>query len=506
MQYILDVNEMRQADATAINDYNIAGELLMENAARSSAEYVDKFLSEKNLSNPLIDIICGSGNNGGDGYALARHLHEKYPIRVFWIGSQEKMTPETRNNFIALEKLNINLEHISNNEDLDSIDFSEDCVIDAMIGVGGSDNIRGIALEILKLLDNNPSFKIAIDAPTGLNTNTGKADKFCFKADLTITMYAIKTGLLLNDGPDVCGDISVAYLGAPDEIGERLAKVHILEDEDIQLIVPERKRISSKFDYGRVLTIAGSKQFPGAAALCSNSTIITGAGLVHLYSTVFHSFVLPEIIPHLMPETAEGSISELALDQILEDSQKADVLAIGPGLTKNLETKSLIKKLINKIPSNISIVIDADALLAIDKNSKLRKNIILTPHVGEFARIIECDRKDVYNNYFELVKEWSKKLNCTIVLKHVPVIITNGEESYFDITGNPGLATGGTGDVLTGIIASLLSQGIKPIEASALGVYLHSRAADIYTDNYSEQTLTSSTLIELIPEVLAINE
>ncbi len=506
MQNILSVDEMRQADSSAINEYNIAGELLMENAARSSAEYIDDFLVDNNLADPMIDIICGSGNNGGDGYALTRHLHEKYSIRVFWIGSIEKMTEETKNNFLALEKLGIDLQHISSADELENFNFSEDCVIDAMIGVGGSENIRGIALDILKKLNFNPALKIAIDAPTGLNTNTGLAGEYCFNADLTVTMFAVKTGMLLNDGPDVCGDISVAYLGAPDKIGNKFAKIYLLEDEDIQTILPTRKRISSKFDYGRVLVVAGSKQFPGAAALSANSAIISGAGLVHLYSTIIHSFVLPEVIPHLLPETSEGSISETALEQILKDSKNANVVAIGPGLSKNKETIALVKKLIDKLSSDISIVVDADGLLAIDKNSKLRKNIVLTPHVGEFARIIGLKREDVYKNYFELVKEWSKKLNCTIVLKHIPVITSNGDETYFNIAGNPGMATGGTGDVLTGVISGLLAQHIDPLEAAALGVYIHSRAGDIYTDDFSEQTLTSSSLIDMIPEVLAINE
>ena len=225
MHHVLTVEQMRAADATAINEYNIAGVLLMENAARSTAEYIEHIFREIDLEFPMIDIICGSGNNGGDGFALARHLHENYPVRVFWIGQQGKMSPETKNNFLSAEKLDIEMHHIETDEDLKFVEFSNDCVIDSMIGVGGSENIKGIALEILKKVKNNPALKIAVDAPTGLNTVSGIAGENCFKADSTITMFAVKTGMLLNDGPDVCGFIYTAYLGAPEQIVKRHYKI-----------------------------------------------------------------------------------------------------------------------------------------------------------------------------------------------------------------------------------------------------------------------------------------
>jgi NAD(P)H-hydrate epimerase len=502
---------MRTADRNAITKYSIPGVILMENAARSSAEYVIEIVDELGYNNqnpcndPLIDIICGSGNNGGDGFALARHLHELFRIRVFWIGDEKKMSRETLSNYKAVQKLNIEIKQITSNKDLKRIHFSEDCIIDSMIGVGGSEEIKGIALDILKKLKTSRALKIAIDVPTGLNSENGKVSPWCFEADFTITMYAEKMGMIINDGPDVCGRVLIAYLGAPLNIIERISKTHILEDNDVRGFLPERQRRSSKFDYGKVMVIAGSKKYPGAGALTSNAVITSGAGLVYLCSTAFHSALLPEVIPINLESTGTGAISKKSSDDLMKELDKAEVIAIGPGLSDNVETLELVTKIIKNYIDKKYIVIDADGLRSISKQSKLSKKVILTPHCGEFSRIIGIPRKEIELNSLELAKQWAKKLNCIIVLKHIPVIITDGETVFVNVTGNPGMATGGSGDVLTGMIAGLMGQGLEPLMAGALGVFIHSKAGDIYAEKYSQETLTASRLIDFIPEVMAEN-
>lgn len=504
MQQVLNVKQIREADSIAIEEYGIAGDLLMENAARSAAEYILEILADSSAEIGLVDIICGSGNNGGDGFALARHLFEELPVRVLWIGNEDKMSPETLRNFKSVQKFDIDCLHIESDEILNTIQFSTECIIDSMIGVGGSENIKGIANEILKILKTNYALKIAIDSPTGLNADTGITSENCFRADYTITMFAPKAGFYLNEGPDYCGEILTAYLGAPQSIVDFISEISILEEKDLAELIPVRNKRTSKFDYGRVMIIAGSERFSGAACLTANAAISSGAGLVELYSTSLHPSLLPEVIFQKLPMNEYGTINETAFGILKDDIYNSNVIAIGPGLSVNSSTIKFVRLLLEVIPDDKVIIIDADGLKAITKDSKLNKNIILTPHSGEFARLTGLDRIEIEKNPQEIVKEWAIKLNCNIVLKYHPVIITDGERSYWNITGNAGMATGGSGDVLTGIIAGLLAQGLEPLEASAVAVYIHAKAGDLYASHYNEESLTASELINYLPEAMSI--
>lgn len=501
MKYILTPDEIRRADSIAINEYNIPGIILMENAARSASIIIRKLFEEKKIPFNELIFFCGSGNNGGDGFALARHLYEDFDIRVFWIGSKEKMSDETKTNFQSVEKLGIPIHYIEEKEDLTSIDLNNKCIIDALIGVGGSENIKGLALDILEKIDSSNSFKISIDVPTGLNSETGISHPNCIKANITITMFATKIGMLLNDGIDVCGQIYQANLGAPNSIVRKLSKVNIIEESDLRKLLPRRKKRTSKFDYGKIIIIAGSRRYPGAAALTANAAIKSGAGLVYLLSPTIHSALAPEVIPLTLPYTDEGTIALKAFDSIMKELEKASVLVIGPGLGENEETIELVEKIILETKTTIPTIIDADGLRFINNNTTLRKNLIITPHCGELSRITGIKRKEIESNSYNIALKYAKKLNCIILLKNVPSIITDGDLSYFNIYGNPGMATGGSGDVLTGIISGLLSIGLSPIESASVGAYIHSKAGDYYAENYPQETLIATSLIESLNKV-----
>lgn len=502
MKNILTPEEMRIADTTAIEKYKIPSEILMENAARSSAIFIEQVLGQKGITNPKIGIFCGSGNNGGDGFALARHLFNKYQIQIFWIGDENKMSAETRMNFNCLNAIGIQLVKLETTEQVENLNLNFDVVVDAMIGVGGSENIRGIALDILKKLKTFRGLKIAIDSPTGLNTLNGSASPFCFDADYTITMYAYKLGLLINDGVKQSGKIFVAELGAPNFIIESISKTFAFTEEDISKILPTRKRISSKFDYGRVLIIAGSERYPGAAALSANASIRSGAGLTILASTSFHPAVLPEVIRLPLQATASGSIALSSFEILKSEIERSDSIAIGPGITDENETLELVKKIVENFKNTKKVVIDADALKIIDPSWKLSKNIVLTPHCGEFSRITKLNRNEIEQNAFFVAKEWALKLNCIIHLKYVPPVTTNGNISYLTLNGNPGMATGGSGDVLTGIIATMLARGLPPLQATSFASFIHSLSGDKYAAKYGMETLTSSSLIETLREII----
>jgi len=502
MQFILTPNEMRLADRTAIDSFKIPGELLMENAGRSVSDFTNEVIIRNNIKNPKILILCGSGNNGGDGFAAARHLSNKHSVRIAWIGSELKMSPETYQNYEIANLMQIPMNHLENENAVENYNFGADIILDALIGVGGTEDLKGLAPIILQKVNKQKSIKIAIDVPTGLNSETGFAHPESLIADYTITMYALKTGMMLNDGIDICGNRVIANLGAPEKIISQIARIAFLEDSDVASLLPARKRISTKFDYGRVVILAGSKHYPGAAALAANAAIKIGAGLVYLLSPAIHSSVLPEIIPTQLPSDNYGFLDMQAKEYILEAVKKANVLAIGPGIGDRETTIELIYALFNELPPSLPIIIDADALKSINNRSILRKNIILTPHIGEFSRITSIDRDTISKSANILAQEWSEKLNCTILLKHVPSIITDGDYSYWNLGGNPGMATAGSGDVLTGIIAGLIAQGLSPLEAASLGAFLHSKAGDYYANTYSQQTLTASAIIDSLSIVL----
>ena len=493
MEIVLTPEEMRKADKYAIDAIGIPSAILMENAARSASDIIYHIFEDSDIDIKII-IICGSGNNGGDGFALARHLHEYFDTVVYWYGDESKMSHETKTNFQICNNIEMEVRKINDLNELNVLDFDCDCIIDAMIGVGGSETINGLANEILDKIKVLDMFKIALDVPTGLNSLNGKAAANCFKADYTITMYARKLGLLINDGPDFSGEIFTAELGAPSHVPEKFAKNYIYDLFDLDLLYADRERKTSKFDYGKVVIIAGSKDYPGAAALCANAAITAGAGLVELFTEVIHPALLPEIIIHTddIADTDNYFINNF--DKIVQSCEKADAVLIGPGLSS--DNVDFAKKLIHVIDPDKKLVIDADAISSIDISRTYNKNIIITPHVGELGRLIKQDRKIIDNDAYNQCISWANKLNLTLLLKHYPSVISDGELTFLTVNGNSGMATAGSGDVLSGFIVSLCAQGFDSLTAASFGSYIHALCGDYYVSKYDETTLTASKLIE----------
>lgn len=501
---ILSKEQVRNTDTYAINEIGIGGQILMENAAHFAKIRIDE-ISKKHFgtTNTGIIIFSGSGNNGGDGFALARHLINEHFVAVYWIGSVDKMSPETKSNFEMISKLSPDtIIKINSPEDIYSICLNYDIIVDALIGIGGTNEVTGLAKDIITHVKNSACVKVSIDVPTGLDADTGLADDDCFEADYTITMFGLKKGLLINDGYDLSGEIFTANLGLPTETANKFADTFCLERRDIYKFLPERKRISNKFDYGRVAIIAGSDKYPGAAALCANAAVKTGAGLVHLLSTSFHNSLLPEVIQMPLEINEKGAFSKKNYHPILDFVEHVDAIVIGPGLSNDFETIDLVTDLIYSIPATKPMLIDADGLRAIHPNSKLRKNVVLTPHSGEFARMTGIDRQEVEKNHFELTRYWAEKLRCVIHLKHAPSISSDGVRNIWNLGGNPGMATGGSGDVLSGIIGTLLAQKIDGLNATAVGSFLHSLAGDYYAKKYNFESLSSSDLVNMLKHIL----
>lgn len=485
---ILSAAQVRKADDFAINTVGIPEAVLMENAASFSCSVIKMKAGTGNEKNVL--ILCGAGNNGGDGFALGRLMMNEYDVDILFIGDSNKMSKSTSDNSNAFLNLNGNVIDYANNK---KIDFNKyDIIVDALIGVGFNGDLRQNLKDILYQVNLSRSIKFALDIPTGMNADTGEFDENVFIADYTIAMFASKLGNYLSCR-NISGEILVANLGLPNYYSKKFCDTFAIEYEDIDKIIPKRNPKSSKFDYGKVGILAGSEKYSGAAALCANAAIKAGAGLVHLFSVCRHSALLPEIIFESL--SAEmGFIDTANYDFLIEQLSAMNSIIIGPGLGSMPFTLELTEKLIHTLPADIPILLDADALKAVKNIKSLRKNIILTPHIGEFANMTDKNRLNI--NPYTDCKEAAKRLNCTLLLKGNPTIISNGINTFINNTGNPGMATAGSGDVLSGIIGSLSAQSVQSLEAAAIGAFIHGYSGDIYCKKYNAAGLTASTLIE----------
>lgn len=497
---VLTPEQMRRADEAAIR-CGVPSLLLMENAARSAAELIERWLGAERPSTPTALIACGSGNNGGDGFALARHLVCRgWRVTVWWTGERERMSSETAINLAALEGLGIPTVHIPPGH-LPPPPPAVDVVVDALLGVGARLPIRAELLPFLRCLRSLPARRVALDVPTGLDAETGEADAEAFAAELTITMFALKTGLLLNEGLRLCGHIEIAPLGVPSSLAADHADTWVLQREDILSRFPPRRRVSTKFDYGRVGIVAGSAMMAGAAALAANAAIRSGAGLVYLYTAGrIHSAVLPEVIVRQLPSTPEGWLALEALPLLQELADRVDALVVGPGI--GAAAASTIAEWLHTLPQRLPVVVDADALRTITPDSRLPSSWVLTPHIGEFARITGEERAEIARRAPWLARQWAQRWGAVLLLKHVPTVITDGRTSFWNCGGNPGMATAGAGDVLAGMIGAFLARGLPPLEAAAFAAFLHSAAGDLCAQRLSAESLTASALLEALPSVL----
>lgn len=515
MQNLYTSKQIKKIDELANAKHHINPLILMENAATNVTSKIRNYIENKKLNVKKIAIFCGSGNNGGDGFVIAKQLSSDFEVSVFFVGTAKKFSQETTTNFNIINSINeIQILQIENEKMLNDLELNFDCIIDAIIGVGFSGILNPFVTKIIEKINSATALKIAVDIPTGLNSDAISLNNNAnqtipnniFNADLTISILGAKIGMIFGTSKNFCGEIQVAELAVGGNLANENCTNFLLVKEDIHYIFPKREENSNKYDYGKVVVIAGSKNMAGAAALAANSAIKSGAGLVYLFSTNIHQAVLPEIITEKIAETNDGSISNANFRLLNNHIEKANSVIIGPGIGQNIETLEMVKKLVYP---NLEkrIIIDADALRAFDENVVLSKTIVLTPHFGEFTRLLNPSRNltknEIEENKVEILQEIASKMNCTILLKGQPTIISDGEKTYWNTFGNAGMATAGSGDVLSGIIGSLLARqahsnvAVHNIsEIVAFAALFHSLSGDIYAEKYGMESLTASELIK----------
>lgn len=512
MKKVLTNEEMRELDSLAINQYNIPGIVLMENASLGIYKEIIDFFGKIEKKN--IFIFAGKGNNAGDGYALARHLFNNLSnVFVFNLYNPSDLKGDALINYniiksISEDKLKYDHLHLINLNSINEI-FNyplPDLIVDAIFGTGIKGDINGIAKDVINYCNKSNVPIVSIDIPSGLNGSTGKISNITIKADLTITMALPKIGLLVNDGPKFVGDLRIVDISIPEHLlFNNKSRTYLLQPEDISIRLPKRDYDSYKYSVGKVFVLAGSRGLTGAAALASEAALISGAGAVILgipeSLNIAMESKLTEVMTLPLPETPELTLSIEALDTIIQYVNWSDVTLIGPGISQNKETKKLIQNLIEKI--NKPLVIDADGLNNLQDNVSLLKNykneIIITPHYGELSRLINLPPFEIAFDRISIARSTAKDFNITIILKGAPTVIADMNSNvYINSTGNSGMATAGSGDVLAGMVAGFYAQSKNPVDSSILSVYLHGLAGDLAKASSNYYSLTATDILKNI--------
>ncbi|KAJ53220.1 NAD(P)H-hydrate epimerase [Clostridium tetanomorphum] len=469
---------VKSVDNFCINYLKIPGIILMENAAIKILKNLD--LDRVNS----FTIVCGKGNNGGDGFAVARHLIAmKKDIEIFLVGGEQGMSQDCNTNYSILKNIGVNINFINNVEDINELREviqKSDITIDAIFGTGLSRKIEGIYDSVISVINENSRYTLAIDIPSGLNSNNGEILGNCIRANKTVCLALYKKGFLSYGTDKVTGDIIVEDIGIPEEVINKFHENEFIMDKNmIKKYTFTREKYSHKGDYGRALIIAGSKGYTGAAYIATEAAVRTGAGLVTLCTN-------KDVYDTLSYKLVEAmSISFDDKDKFKQLLYKSNSIAIGPGLGDNEVTFNIVKKTIEN--SNCPIVMDADAINVLKNKTDILNNkkseVVLTPHLGEMARLTNMSIEYIKKNRIKVAKEFAKKYKVIVLLKGYNTIITNGDKLIINPTGNSAMASGGMGDCLTGIITSFIAQGYEPMMAAAIGAFIHGYCGEKLSNN-----------------------
>jgi hydroxyethylthiazole kinase-like uncharacterized protein yjeF len=527
---VVTAEEMRKIDMETIEGFGIPSVVLMERAGLAVSSKIKELVSRKRVI-----VVSGSGNNGGDGLAVARNLHnEGWDVKVFLAARPEDLKRDALIQYKAAVKFGVDIKPIKELlTNYSSLIARHSIIVDAILGTGLSKNVSGMLSDVIKLINKLKRPVFSVDIPSGISSDNGQVLGEAVKAEYTVTFGLPKRGHLLYPGAEYSGKLFIEDIGFPKELlRSEKCNVELLEKNAVSALIHERHSYSHKGDYGHVLVVAGSRGKTGALLMAARACLRTGAGLVTIgipesLADVFQSRVTEEMTL-ILPDKGDGTLSEKASNKILDFLNKtADLLAIGPGIGVSKETKKLIKILIKN--SLAPVVIDADGINSIEGEvevfSKAKAPIILTPHPGEMARLLSQKSEvrsqksetnpptppfakggqggitiqDIEKDRINIATSFAKETGTYLVLKGVPTIIAIPDgKAFINSTGNPGMATGGTGDILTGMISGFLSQTMNPLLACILGVYMHGLAGDIAASEKGQHTMIATDIIDKI--------
>lgn len=505
---------MRRIDRETIDNVGIPGPDLMENAGRGIAYAI---LSDivQSIENLKFTVFCGKGNNGGDGFVIARYLQQaKLDVTVYFVGPPGKLSPDARLNYDRAKKLKLKMTEIKTSNDLPA-QLDSDYIIDGIFGTGFEGEPKGIPAEIIGYINRQEQPVIAVDMPSGLNADTGEHQGTVVVADYTYTLALPKYGLYVSPGRELAGLVRVVPIGVPEEVVEKFEiPDELITHEYVSDAMPYRKPDGHKGDFGKVFIVAGSLGLTGAASLTALSALRAGCGLAKVGSP---RTVLPIIAATVteatglpLPDVAKkGALALRGLGQIRQAIKEHDAAVIGPGLGQHHETLELVRRLVTSVEK--PAIVDADGLNALAGHIELLGDIkapmVLTPHPGEFHRLTGISVPDNIHERIKVARDFAAHYKVVLVLKGSPTIVADEDGGcYVNQTGNCGMASGGSGDVLSGLIGSFMAQGMEPLDAALCAVYIHGFAGDMAACELGERSMIAGDIVEFLPEVFEFLE
>lgn len=503
MRYLVTGEQMKRVDRYTIEQIGIPSMVLMERAALAVFQEAEKYVSQ---TDPIW-VLCGSGNNGADGIAAARMLHiSGYRVLLILAGSKEKGSREYLTQLSIAEKTGVSM--VEGIKDLTSVRCS--LLIDALFGVGLDREIAGSHLEVMKtVISHKPEFTIAVDLPSGIHSDSGQIMGISIPADVTVTFGYEKLGTMLYPGKEYSGRVLVADIGFPPESIDHVKPGYFTCHQEDTALIPRRPAYSNKGSFGKVLLVAGSENMSGAAFLSGLAAYRTGAGLVRIFTVEENREILQtglaEAVIAVYHRDDARKNTERFQQLLLEQCQWASVIVLGPGLGQEDYVRNLVESVM--VNAYVPVIVDADGLNTIasypELTSYYTENIIITPHLGEMARLTGSNVKLMKEHLIQTAREYADRYGITCILKDaVTIAALNDQRTFVNSSGNSSMAKAGAGDVLTGILAGLLAMGMEVPDAAALGVWLHGLAGDMRKKKYGEYSLLARELADEIGIIL----
>ena len=495
---------MRMIDKSAVEYGGIPSIVLMENAAIAC---VNEALKHDCVKSAV--IFCGKGNNGGDGFAVARHLHNKgIKVSVYLVCGSD-FSGDALINYEIISRMGVRIVELNDTDLLNLYISNADITIDAIFGTGIHGEITGLAAEVIEEINKNSRFTLSVDIPSGISADTGEICGICVNADVTVTFAAYKTGLLMFPGADFAGRIVTADISIPEYIIDNMnINVNISDRRLVNKLLPVRRKNTHKGDYGKILIIGGSAGMTGACTMAANAALRSGAGLVTAAVCDKLNPIFEEKLtePMTLPlPSSDGHLDRSCISKLINVINSYDVCLFGPGLGRSDDICDILAALLKA--SGIPMIIDADGLYALAKKPSMLEecgcSLILTPHEQEASRLFGCSLDYISADRLGTSMSYATQNSVTLILKGAHTIVTSpAGEQYININGNNGMACGGSGDVLAGMTAAFAAQCPDETSAAVLAVYLHAAAGDLAAEKYGEASLTPTDMLDCIGNAL----
>lgn len=505
--------EMKEIDRQASQDYSVSSLILMENAGLQVLATIRDLIG--GLDQTRITILAGSGNNGGDGLVLARHLHNAgAKVDTFLLGESAQMTVDTKANYRILEKMAAPIFPLQNELDMERLLSSllaTDLIVDAIYGIGFRGRLNDFETRVVGSVNLCQVPVVAVDMPSGVEADTGQVNGMAVQASHTVTLALPKVGLVLEPGRSHAGQVTIADISIPRQLleDERL-KLNLIDAAMIRKCIKPRQDESHKGTYGHALVVGGSMGMTGAVMMTAYAALRSGAGLVtaalpESLVPIFET-AIQEVMSFPLAETSAAAIALEAMPALEHLLGTVSVCAIGPGMSRYQEANRILRFVLEN--SGVPILIDADGLNALEGDAAILKDlqvpIVITPHPGEMARLTGLTLEEIQHNRLGIAGQFATAWGITVVLKgHNTIVASPAGELFINTNGNPGMATAGSGDVLSGIIIGLMAQGLRAVSAAVAGVYIHGRCGDQAARLTGQRGLVAGDLIEYLPGVLS---